>query len=109
MLNLVVLSTEITGSSDEVNVVVGVIILFELDRLKLESGERFWCWKLLDNAIKRLIIITTSLVSVRVWLLLVGLDLHSRIGLEVRDDHVVENFNVVLLRCIRLDAVVERM
>jgi hypothetical protein len=37
-LNLVVLRSQIAASGDEVNVVVGVIILFKLDRLQLEAS-----------------------------------------------------------------------
>lgn len=44
-LNLVVLGPQVTAGSDEVNVVVGVVVLFELDRLQLEARKSACRWE----------------------------------------------------------------
>jgi hypothetical protein len=44
-LNLIVLGSQVTASSDEVDVVVGVVVLLELDRLQLEACKAARRWK----------------------------------------------------------------
>ena len=52
LLDLVVLSAQIATCCDEVDVVVCIVVLLELDGLKLEPSERLWIRQLLDDLVK---------------------------------------------------------
>ena len=51
-LDLVVLRTKVAFRGDEVDVVVGVIVLLKLDRVEAVTDERRGRWELLDQVRK---------------------------------------------------------
>jgi hypothetical protein len=66
-LDLVILCPEIAARREEVDVVVGVVVLLKLDRRKLEPSKCVWCRNGSCNLIKFLLIIkcaTSSLVRI---------------------------------------------
>jgi hypothetical protein len=48
-LNIVVLSPQITGRCDEVDMVIGVIIFLKLDWLKLKARQLVGSWEALSK------------------------------------------------------------
>jgi hypothetical protein len=52
-------------------VIVGIIVFFELDRLELETGQRLWRWKLVDNLLKFGAVIEIGGVCIWILILLV--------------------------------------
>jgi hypothetical protein len=61
-LNLVVLCSQVAARRDEVDVVVGVVVLFELDWCELEPGQFARRWDGCDNPLELLLIIEDRLL-----------------------------------------------
>lgn len=106
--DLVVLSSQIACCSDEINVMVGIVVLLEFDRLKFESGQCLRLGKLVLDLLEFAFI--AEVRGIRIWILwlldhyfafredisyrltIISLNLHRRAWREIRDDHVLQDF-----------------
>jgi hypothetical protein len=66
LLNLVVLGPQVAGSRDEVDVVVGVIILLELDRRQLEPGKRLGLRQVVDKVLQLRLVVESGGPGIRI-------------------------------------------
>ena len=76
---------------------VAVVVLLELDGLKLEPSERLGIRQLLDYFVKLVVFVRRGLVGVRVGVVFARLNLYCRVRLEIWNNHVVQDLDVVLL------------
>lgn len=70
-LDFVVLSSQIACCSDEINVMIGIVILLEINRLQLEASQRLRSWKLVSNLLKLVVVIESASISIWILILLV--------------------------------------
>ena len=106
-VDAVVQRTQVRCRSNEVNVVVAIVVFLELNRVQAETSQGGWGWELLDK-IGPVATIAASAVVLHGFVL-VDLHLDATPGGELRDKDAVSDLLEDRRVCLSAKTVVERV